>query len=133
MINHNNKPLLRLFPWHYVIATITLYAGVLWSFGINWVTIGVMTIIWYPYLCYYLTYVTFYDKFVSIIHPLFIFWSKKIQYENIMMIRMTAGKGTMMKLYLKGEKKTWTYSPPWSKKKHERMVQIFVSKGLVCE
>jgi len=124
-----NKNLI-VFPWHYLIVTIVLYLGVLCSFGINWIAIGVLTVIWYPYLCYYLTYVKFYDAYMTIRHPLFIFWSKKIMYENIASMKQTDGKGTMIKVFLTKERNAWTYSPPLMKKKHERMVEVLDSKGI---
>ena len=99
MSNLKQKRILTVFPWYYVIVTIVLYSGVLYSFGVNRIVLGIVTIIWYPYLCYYLTNVEFYDNYMIIRRPLLVFWSKTILYENISYMRLTEGKGTMMKVF----------------------------------
>ena len=130
MASLKNNKILTVFPWHYIIVTIVLYLGVLCSFGGDRITVGILTIVWYPYLCYYLTCVKFYETYMTIRHPLFVFWSKKIMYENIASMKQTDGKGTMIKVFLTKEKNVWTYSPPLIKKKHKRMVELLETKGI---
>lgn len=133
MSNLNRKPLLKVFPWHYIIVTVFLYMGVSWAFGINLMVLGMLTVIWYPYLCYYLTNVKFYDNCMIIRHPLLVFWSKKILYENISYMRLTEGKGTMMKVYTTDKGDVWSFSPPLLKKKDRKMIELLELKGVTYE
>ena len=133
MSNLKQKRILTVFPWYYVIVTIVLYSGVLYSFGINRIALGILTIIWYPYLCYYLTNVEFYDNYMIIRHPLLFFCSKTILYENISYMRLTEGKGTMMKVFTTEKGKVWTFSPPLLKKKGRKMIELIELKGITCE
>lgn len=133
MSSLNRKPLLRVFPWHYIILTVFLYLGVSWAFRVNLTALGMLTVIWYPYLCYNLTDVIFYDNFIIIRRPLLVFWSKIILYENISYMRLTEGKGTMMKVYTKEKGIVWTFSPPLLKKKDRNMVELIELKGITYE
>lgn len=133
MSNLKQKRLLTVFSWHYIIVTIILYSGVLYSFGINLIALGILTIIWYPYLCYYLTKVEFYDNYMIIRHPLLVFWSKTILYENISYMRLTEGKGTMMRVFTKEKGEVWTFSPPLLKKNDRKMIDLIELKGITYE
>lgn len=133
MSNLNRKPLLIVFPWHYIIVTVFLYLGVSWAFGINLMALGMLTVIWYPYICYYLTNVKFYDNYMIICRPLLVFWSKKILYENISYMRLTEGKGTMMKVFTTDKGDVWSFSPPLLKKKDRKMIELLELIGVAYE
>ena len=133
MSNIKQKRILTVFPWYYVIVTIVLYSGVLYSFGVNRIVLGIVTIIWYPYLCYYLTNVEFYDNYMIIRRPLLVFWSKTILYENISYMRLTEGKGTMMKVFTTEKGKVCTFSPPLLRKKDRKMIELIELKGITHE
>ena len=104
MDNLRHKPLLTLIAWYEIIGTIILYVGILCSYGISLLNIALLTAIWYPYLSYYLTVVRFYDDCMVINRPLLLFWSKKSPYETIAYIRLTDGKGTMVKVYFRDKR-----------------------------
>ncbi len=133
MSSLDRKPLLKVFPWHYIILTAFLYLGVSWAFGVNLTVMGMLTVIWYPYLCYNLTNVEFYDNYMIIRRPLLVFWSKTILYENISYMRLTEGKGTMMKVFTTEKGKVWTFSPPLLKKKGRKMIELIELKGITHE
>ncbi len=130
MDNLRHKPLLTLIAWYEIIGTIILYVGILCSYGISLLNIALLTAIWYPYLSYYLTVVRFYDDCMVINRPLLLIWSKKILYETIAYMRLTDGKGTMVKIYFRDEEKTCTFSPPLSKKRDRKMLELLESKGV---
>ena len=92
MSNLKQKRLLTVFPWHFIIVTIVLYSGVLYSFGINRIALGILTIIWYPYLCYYLTNVEFYDNYMIIRHPLLFFGRKQFCMKTFLIWGWLKGK-----------------------------------------
>lgn len=130
MINHKNNITLKIIPWHFLILTIILYLSIIIFIGSDIITIGILTILWYPYLSYYLTFVSFYGGHIRIIRPLLIFYSKDILYKNIDLMNLTEGKGTMVKIYLKGKENAYTFSPPLLKYKHKIMIALLETKGI---
>ena len=129
MNKFRQRPFFSIIPWYYLIATIILYLGVMLFIDTEGITMLILTILWYPYLSYYLTLVSFYDNCLTIRRPLLIFYSKKIPYKKIDLVEMTIGKGTLIKIYY-NENYTCTFSPPFLRKKEEKMLGLFESKGV---
>lgn len=130
MVNHKNNILLTIISWHFIVLTIILYLSIIIFIGYDIITIGILTILWYPYLSYYLTIVSFYDNHIRIIRPLLIFYSKDILYKNIDLMNLTQGKGTMVKIYLKKKENTYTFSPPLFKSKHKKMLALLETNDI---
>ena len=130
MEDHSHEPLLILVAWFDIMATIILYVGTLCTYGVTLVNIALLSAVWYPYLCYYLTVVRFYDDYMVINRPLLPFWSKKIRYESIDYMRLTEGRGTMVKVYFRDTKNTYTFSPPLLKRNDRKMIEILEIKGV---
>ena len=68
-----------------------------------------------------------------ICRPLLVFWSKKILYENISYMRLTEGKGTMMKVFTTDKGDVWSFSPPLLKKKDRKMIELLELIGVAYE
>lgn len=84
---------------------------------------------WYPLLGYCLTCVTFYKDYMVIIRPLF-FFKKIIPYSEISKMKMTKGKGIMIRVYLTDNIHFWSFSPP-TRRKNTKKIELFIkSKGI---
>ena len=134
MMINKFKPYIRVFSWYYLIVTVILYGVIIYLFGLDMTAIISLTILWYPFLCYNLTDVKFYEDSMTITRPLLLFFSSKnIQYNEIAFMKMTEGKGTMVKAYLK-DNVFRSFSPPLSKKKQQELSIYLKTKGidLIC-
>ena len=98
--------------------------------GVDYLSVGMLTILWYPFLSYCFTVVSFYDNRMTILRPLFPFYSKSIMYEKIDLMRLTNERPAMIIIYFRDENKTCTFYPPLSKKRDRKMLEVLEAKGV---
>ena len=128
------KPYMRVFSWYYLIVTVIVYGVIIYEFGFDRTALISQTIIWYPFFCYYLTDVKFYEDYLTIKRPLLLFFpSKKILYNEIILMKMTEGRGPMIKVCLR-DNSYKMFTPPLSNKKQQKLSIYLKTKGidLVC-
>lgn len=129
---NQKEPIIQFCNWFYliwVLVTMLLPCVIIVLIAHTFIPLICVIILAYPYLGYYHTCVEFYEDFMVIIRPLF-FFKKHIPYNGIFKMRMTKGKGTMVRVYLTDNVHFWSFSPPLLKKDEKKMELFVKSKGI---
>lgn len=134
--SNNNEPLLRQFTWLNLIMLTIGWPILFYFFDLDWKTIIVLLVLWYPFMCYAIAEVKFYDDCITIIRPLFFLRLKRtIKYEQIAYMRVPGDYRLILGLnvYLIDGKRPIEIPLPLVAKKQNKLKLLLKTKGIKLE